>query len=184
MPEIALSRLTGLLIELRETLDVEHKGWLNLSEKPAKAKLAKAAIALANSGGGLIVLGTREDNENNRQLTSLPRPSEMARYDVNEINASIARYAEPQFHCDLRFAVHPDTRVEHAIVVVPGDISVPVMATRDCNDKNGKVILSSVGATFEKLDQRVKSLTHLKTGEDFSKNALMPIATECLEPIE
>ena len=141
MTEIEVSRLIGLLIELRETLDVEHKGWLCLSEKPAKAKLAKAAIALANSGGGLIVLGTTEDNENDKQLTSLPRPSEMGRYDVNEINAAITRYAEPQFHCDLRFAVHPDTHVEHAFVIVPGDIAVPVMATRDCVDENGKVIL-------------------------------------------
>ena len=36
--------------------------WLNLSDKRNKATLAKAAIALANHGGGEIVLGIGKSN--------------------------------------------------------------------------------------------------------------------------
>ena len=45
-----------------EKLKVEYKSWLKLDENPGRATLAKAAIALANEGGGVIVLGMREDN--------------------------------------------------------------------------------------------------------------------------
>jgi hypothetical protein len=41
-----------------EKLKVEYKSWLKLDENPGRATLAKAAIALANEGGGVIVLGT------------------------------------------------------------------------------------------------------------------------------
>jgi predicted HTH transcriptional regulator len=44
-----------------EKLTVEYKSWLRLDDNPGKATLAKAAIALANEGGGVIVLGMRED---------------------------------------------------------------------------------------------------------------------------
>ena len=37
-----------------EELGVEHKGWIDLTSKEHKATLAKAAIALANHGGGFI----------------------------------------------------------------------------------------------------------------------------------
>ncbi len=42
-----------------ESLSVEYKSWLDLGETRNKAILAKAAIALANEGGGIIVLGMR-----------------------------------------------------------------------------------------------------------------------------
>ncbi|MGA7926323.1 MAG: RNA-binding domain-containing protein, partial [Candidatus Sulfotelmatobacter sp.] len=45
-----------------EKLTVECKSWLRLDENRGRATLAKVAIALANEGGGVIVLGMREDN--------------------------------------------------------------------------------------------------------------------------
>jgi predicted HTH transcriptional regulator len=51
-----------LLLEYpSEKLSIEYKSWLDLTDNAAKANLAKAAIALANEGGGIIVLGMRED---------------------------------------------------------------------------------------------------------------------------
>ena len=43
-----------------EDLDAEYKGWLDLHKEPDRANLAKAVIALANHGGGVIVLGFEE----------------------------------------------------------------------------------------------------------------------------
>ncbi len=115
-----------------EKLTVEYKTWLNLSENPGRASLAKAAIALANEGGGVIVLGMREDNAQGRILRSQARPSELERYSQDEINASINRYADPEFHCELAFANDPGTNNEHAFVLVPGGMTVPIMSTRGC----------------------------------------------------
>ena len=55
------SELQALLEFPTEKTTVEYKSWLNLSENHGKATLAKAAIALANEGGGIIVLGMREN---------------------------------------------------------------------------------------------------------------------------
>jgi predicted HTH transcriptional regulator len=59
---------------------VEYKSWLNLNENLGKSILAKAAIALANEGGGIIVLGMREDNTQGGALGSQPRPATLGRY--------------------------------------------------------------------------------------------------------
>lgn len=125
--------ITKLLLYPNETLSVEYKSWLNLRENSDRAKLAKAAIALANHGGGIIVLGMRPDNSEGGALESRPRPTELRRYSQDDINASVNRFADPSFHCELLFSVHPDTGVEHAFVAVPAGITVPIMATRECD---------------------------------------------------
>jgi schlafen family protein len=116
-----------------EKLKVEYKSWLKLDENPGRATLAKAAIALANEGGGVIVLGMREDNARSGALRSQARPKDVARYSQDVINAAINRYADPQFHCELAFANHPGTNHEHAFVMVPGGMIVPVMSVRGCD---------------------------------------------------
>jgi len=45
-------RLQDLLLDPKESLDVEIKGWLDLNDNTHKSVLAKALIALANHGGG------------------------------------------------------------------------------------------------------------------------------------
>lgn len=45
-------RWEDLLIDPREEVHREIKSWLDLSDNDEKANLAKAMLALANSGGG------------------------------------------------------------------------------------------------------------------------------------
>jgi hypothetical protein len=125
------TELIALLDEPNETLTVEHKSWLDLGETRDRAVLAKAAIALANSGGGTIVLGMRH-REGKGPLESVPRPAEVDPYTQDDVNQAVNRFADPEFHCELSFAVHPVTKVEHAFVRVPGNLTVPVMSRRDC----------------------------------------------------
>ena len=40
-----------------ERLDVDLKGWLDLSDNGHRGTLAKALIALANHGGGVTIIG-------------------------------------------------------------------------------------------------------------------------------
>lgn len=121
--------LVSLISNPSESLAIEHKGWLDLSERPAQANLAKAAIAIANHGGGVIVIGTRGDDAAGG-LASMPRPEGVGRYRQDDLNAAINRHADPQLHCDLEFAVHPQTGVEHAFLIVPGNERIPVMSRR------------------------------------------------------
>lgn len=136
MARPTIADLVQLLVMPTETLTVEHKGWLDFSHTPHKAVLAKAAIALANEGGGIIVLGTRKDTTQGGELGSYPCPAEISRYNLDDINGVIRRFADPEFHCELAFAEHPGTKVEHAFVIVPGGMAVPVMA---CRGSDGEI---------------------------------------------
>ena len=131
MPTTA--ELINLLYFPSESLAIEYKSWLDLTANPGRAILAKAAIALANEGGGIIVLGMREEGADGRALASQPRPPIIARYSQDDINAAINRFADPEFHCDLVFVEYPETGVEHAFVIVPGGMAVPVMSSRGCD---------------------------------------------------
>jgi hypothetical protein len=124
--------LISLLAFPNESLSVEYKSWLNLSENAGKATLAKAAIALANHGGGIVVLGMRENNAEGGALGSQARPDGLARYSQDDVNAAINRFADPRFHCVLSFASHPETNIEHAFVSIPGGMTTPIMSRRGC----------------------------------------------------
>ena len=134
MPSIR--ELQPLISEPREELGVEYKYWLDLKTNEHKATLAKAAIALANHGGGFIVIGFAEQRP---ELQSHPCLSEMPAVTQDEVNAAICRYATPEFHCRVDYVTHPKTNVVHPVITVPGNLTVPVMSTRDCPkviDKN------------------------------------------------
>ena len=50
------------LIEIpRETLEIELKKWLDLSEPVVRANIARHLAALANYGGGYLVFGFEDD---------------------------------------------------------------------------------------------------------------------------
>lgn len=118
--------LLPLITEPREDLAYEYKYWLDLTSKDHKAKatLAKAAIALANHGGGFIVIGFAEQGQT---LESRPRPEKIPEITQDSVNEAIRRYADPEFHCEVFEVPHPDTGVSHTVVAVPGN-TVPVMS--------------------------------------------------------
>ena len=124
----SIEDLLPLIIEPREDLAYEYKYWLDLTSKDHKDKatLAKAAIALANHGGGYIVIGFDD-----KGLVSQPRPEEIPEITQDSVNAAIRRYADPEFHCEVYEVLHPDTDASHTVVAVPSTLTVPVMSRRD-----------------------------------------------------
>ncbi|MDE2741855.1 MAG: ATP-binding protein [Gemmatimonadota bacterium] len=120
--------LLPLITEPREDLASEYKDWLDLTLKEHKATLAKAAIALANHGGGYIVIGFAEQGQ---ILESQPRPEEIPEITQDSVNAAVHLYAEPNFQCAMHVESHPDTHVPHPIVIIPS-ATVPVMSRREC----------------------------------------------------
>ncbi len=120
--------LRPLITEPREDLAYEYKDWLDLTSKEHKATMAKAAIALANHGGGFIVIGFAEQEQT---LKSRSCPGEIPEITQDSVNAIIRRYADPEFHCELHNVPHPDTGVSHPVVIIPSTLTVPVMSRRD-----------------------------------------------------
>ena len=114
------------IVNPAEDLDAEYKYWLDLGKEPDRAKLAKAVIALANHGGGVVVLGFKELPTG---LEPRPKPASIPDVTQDDVNAAVRRYAEPELHCRLHAVKHPDAGSVHPVIRVPsGD--VPVISKR------------------------------------------------------
>lgn len=109
-----------------ETLSTEFKAWLDLATPEGRANLAKASIALANHGGGAIIMGMA-----GKPPASTERPPAIPRYTSDAVNAAVNKYADPQVHCEVMHLNHPSSGHEHAFVVVPGPHGIPVMSKKD-----------------------------------------------------
>jgi len=123
-------QLAGMLIDPKESMDVEIKGWLDLSSKEHCGTLAKAAIALANHGGGSLLLGFEEDKTTARFLPASGRPGDLRMYGQDAISAVIARHAEPNFHCDVRIVRRAADGNDYPIIRIPPS-TVPIRSKVD-----------------------------------------------------
>lgn len=121
-------KLTDILIKPREDLDIEIKNWLDLkSNEDDKANFAKAALALANHGGGLIIFGFTEIAAG--MIPAAERPATLDGYRADLLNGIIHKYADPAFHCEVHLRPGPQDEI-YPVVVVPGGHRVPVRSKR------------------------------------------------------
>lgn len=124
---MTLQQLELLVANPREALDIEVKTWLDLSESAGKACLAKAILALANHGGGYVLIGFDEEGGGFRFAGRNPYQEDA--YSQDAINGIVRRYADPAFHCEVH-GVPANSADECTVVVVPGGHDVPVRAKR------------------------------------------------------
>jgi len=165
MSDMEQRRRLQILANPTETRTIECKSWLDLSDNKNKAKLAKAAIAMANSGGGTIVLGISEDESNGKKLVCKPRPSIVARYDSDAVGAAINKYAEPELDPDLVFENHPYTGDEHAFVEIAGGMQQPVFAKKQFDGEIDKLAcyIRKPGPPRSEVPQTVQEWRDLMT---------------------
>ena len=167
--------LQPLVEEPMERLEVEYKGWLDLRDAHHRAVLAKAAIALANHGGGYIVIGMVEDGATFR---SEPPPAELPEITQDRVNDAIHRFAEPAFHCGMRVVTRGDNGVQHPVIIVPGGILVPVMSRRDQGP------LRQYACYIRKPGPRSENQTTKPSGETCSIAAYGQTEMRCWTPSE
>jgi hypothetical protein len=117
-------RLSELVAFPREDLNTELKGWLSPSDETDRANIAKALLALANTGGGYLLIGFDE-----RDGAWVPGPAATAtEFSQDVINQIVARYADPPFQCAVYQVAGQDGEPLHPVIVVPGNHRVPIRA--------------------------------------------------------
>lgn len=134
--DISRERLADLLVDPHESLDCEIKNWLNLKDSnDDKATFAKAVLALANHGGGFVVLGLIEGDAG--FLEAEGRPATLNMYNQDAINGIMQGYCDPHFHCSVHHVTSPADAI-FPVVVVPGGHKVPIRAKR--SGPNGNTV--------------------------------------------
>lgn len=126
------AQLQQLLETPTERLEVELKGWLDLSTPEHRAKVAKGILALANHGGGSVIFGF----ESNGTL-SPNRPADLSGYSQDIINDILDGFADPAFHCNVHNVRRIADGLIYPIAVVPGGHKTPVRSKRDGPPKGG-----------------------------------------------
>lgn len=139
MVDAKLRMLSELLDNPREDLHIEIKGWLDLRSCDShQAILAKAVMAIANFGGGYIILGMQE--KDGKFVEADDRPADFKDYTQDLINGKIERYCDPSIHCRVHYERCSQNHV-YPIVEVPDNCVVPIMSRRSVE---GKLIKSAV----------------------------------------
>jgi hypothetical protein len=146
-------RLLELLRNPAEDLTFEIKEWLDLTQNVHKAKLAQAMIALANHGGGAVLIGYAEQT-NGTFNPADPRPLDLSGYTSDVVNEISRAYLNPPVHCEVRHVAHPVSGLSFPVINLPGTHSIPIMARRggpqgQSSLQAGRVYIRRVGPTSE-----------------------------------
>jgi predicted HTH transcriptional regulator len=133
--------LQELLARPREALDIEIKGWLDLSDNNQRADLAKAILAIANHGGGFVIMGL-DENEEGQFSPGVNRPADFSALSQDDIQNAIQKYLDPAIQCRVIHVMHPDGHGTFPIVAVPGGHRTPIKAKSGSPD--GKLVASRI----------------------------------------
>jgi len=110
------SDLDDLINEPREALDIEVKEWLDLSDHDHRATIAKEVIALANHGGGYLVIGFKERADGTFE-PALPRPANLDAWSQDAVQAIVAKYVDPGVQCRVLHRASTASLHKHPLIV-------------------------------------------------------------------
>lgn len=121
------AELRELLTRPREALDIEIKGWLDLSDANQRADLAKAILAIGNHGGGFVIIGF-DESDAGQFSPGVNRPADLSSLSQDDIQNAVQKYLEPAIQCRVEHVTHTDGHGSFPIIVVPGGLRTPIKA--------------------------------------------------------
>ena len=128
------SDLSELVSGKSEALDVEYKGWMDTSDGPARAKIARHIAAIANHGGGFLIFGIDDATRAPQGETTFDRRL----FGQDAIAGIVRKYLDPRVQVSLEAAEHEG--VMYPVVVVPSHQGRPVVAVADGPQENGRAV--------------------------------------------
>jgi len=120
-------RYGSLVDNPREDIAVELKSWLDMKDENHRADLAKALLAMSNSGGGVILIGFIP--QDGAWVADPAGPADLAAYSQDSVNQIVEKYAEPTFQCHV-FQQRSASGHTFPVVVVPGEQPTPIRSKR------------------------------------------------------
>jgi len=117
------------LIELgSETQSLDYKSTIPLTEKAARAALAKDVIAMANTGGGTIVVGVEESTPGSFVPSGMSESS-CAPLETTRLNQALSAFVDPPMGIRSRQVLYNGKRF--VFIEVPSAAPQLAMSRRD-----------------------------------------------------
>jgi len=120
------AEIQDLIDRAAEALHLELKQWIDLTDPVVRAKSARHLAALANHGGGYLIIGMRDDGKLDPQ-----QPDDLSGYSHDQITGIVDRYLSPTFQCDVFIGSPTGADGKCVVIRIPSHGSVPVCAKAD-----------------------------------------------------
>lgn len=124
-PDIALIHLGT------ESQSHDYKERVDLTKKDDVANLAKDVIAMANSGGGRIIIGVAERENGGFETTGI-KEGECKWYETTKVNKALRAYLDP--HVPIQSRTVTDAHKHLIFIEIPPAREMPILARKE-NEK-------------------------------------------------
>src|ERR1700722_11566779 len=136
--KIEQSVIDALVASPSENLSVEVKQWIDPTINHGIAKIAKGLIALRNQDGGFFVVGF---NDKTLQPDHQRPANAKELFHTDIIQRIVSKYASETFEIEVCWCVRNGE--DFPVIVVPGNLTVPVVAKSDLNEEGRPLIRES-----------------------------------------
>lgn len=147
---------TALLNLGTETPTLDYKESVVLSTKDGAASLAKDVIAIANTGGGTIIVGVAERSRGGFEKVGLDSEA-LAELEVSTLNRRLRSFIDPTFHIGVRRVT--EAKKTFVFLEVPGAKEAPILARKDNKAASlyqGRLYIRSSAAESREITESVE----------------------------
>jgi predicted HTH transcriptional regulator len=147
--------LKELLEDAAESKDVDYKSAVKFEEGTDFAsKLVKHVLAFANSGGGYLVIGYKEQTDRSLAPDLAITDEIVASYEVTRLCQYVEKYLNGQDRIKIRIYKEDFAGIKFPIIRVFGFQQYPFVCTKDCAStvnrgailESGEVYIRTEGA--------------------------------------
>ena len=163
-------RAEELVARPTESLNIELKRWLDLSDPAHAAKVVRALMALHNRNGGQLAIGF--DDKTRRPAPGAP-PDTRSAYHEDDVQALVSKHSSRKFEVLMDYVDRDG--VLHPVMSVDPGVRIPVMVTAAMTDQ-GKTLLGRGEIPFRTLNSNGTPSTAALDHRDLE--ALMEICFE------
>ena len=155
--------LLDIIYRTHERTDIEYKRSLAWAGED-RFKLIKEILALANFGGGYLVLGHEDEPTNAQQKYTGMVADHLKSWEITNVCRDINNYCRPALDVQLMTVEGKDDGVSFLVVRVPGHGELPHVCSKDKHAGNGEELLKK-GVLY--IRTKNKSCEQIADSEDW-----------------
>jgi len=146
--------LKELLQYPAEAKDIEYKAAVKFDEKTVfAAKLTKQILAFANSGGGYLIIGYKEQSDGSHAPDPDITDEIVASYDVTRLCQHIGEYLAGQDRIKMIIYKEEFAGIRYPIIRVYRFQDCPLFCTKDCVSPEGGDTILELGKVYIRTEE-------------------------------